>query len=67
MLSAKQLCSHLCYMLDTLVRLYDAAGNCMTNDLVTSDQEDPLVCNPDFTSELFAMRQSEHSQFSGIK
>ena len=60
MLSAKQLCSHLCYMLHTPVRLYDAAGNCMTNDLITSDQEDPLVCDPGFALELLAMRQSAH-------
>ena len=59
MLSAKQLCSHLCYMLHTPVRLFDAAGNCMTNDLVRSDQEDPLVCDPGFAAELLAMRRSE--------
>lgn len=57
MLSAKQLCSHLCYMLHTPVRLFDASGNCLTSDLVTSDQEDPLVCDPDFAAELLAMRR----------
>ena len=56
MLTAKQLCSHLCYMLHTPVRLYDAAGNCLTDDVITADQEDPLVCDPEFASELLAMR-----------
>ena len=60
MLSAQQLCTHLCYMLHTPARLYDAVGNCLTNELVTSDQEDPLVCDPDFAAELLAMRQSAH-------
>lgn len=59
MLSARQLCSHLCYMLHTQIRLYDADGNCLTNDMITADQEDPLICDPDFASALLAMRQSE--------
>ena len=59
MLSAKQLCSHLCYMLHTQIRLYDADGNCLTSDMVTTDQEDPLLCDPDFASALLAMRRSE--------
>ncbi len=54
MLSAKQLCAHLCYMLHTPVRLFDAAGNCLTDDVITADQEDPLVCDPDFAAELLA-------------
>lgn len=54
MLSAKQLCAHLCYMLHTPVRLYDAAGNCLTDDVITVDQEDPLVCDPEFAAELLA-------------
>lgn len=57
MLSAKQLCAHLCYMLHTPVRLFDAAGNCLTDDVITADQEDPLVCDPDFAAELLAMRR----------
>ena len=60
MLSAKQLCSHLCYMLHTPIRLYDGAGNCLTDELITSDQEDPLVCDPAFAQELLAMRRSEY-------
>ena len=58
MLSARQLCSHLCYMLHTPVRLYSADGKCLTSDMVTTDQEDPLICDPDFASALLGMRQS---------
>ena len=57
MFSVKQLCFHLCYMLHTPIRLYDATGNCLTSDLITTDQEDPLICDPDFASTLLAMRQ----------
>jgi len=60
MLSVRQLCFHLCYMLHTPVRLYDAAGNCLTNDLIISDQEDPLICDPEFASTLLTMRRCEH-------
>ena len=59
MLSAKQLCCHLCYMLHTPIRLYDAAGVCLTRDTIIEDQEDPLLCDPDFVESLLAMRQSE--------
>ena len=60
MLSAKRLCSHLCYMLHTPIRLYDAEGTCLTDDMVTTDQEDPLVCDPDFTAALLTMRRDEY-------
>ena len=61
--SVRQLCSHLCYMLHTPVRLYDKSGNCLTNDMITADQEDPLICDPDFAAELLAMRQDDLPQF----
>ena len=59
MLSAKQLCYHLCYMLHTPIRLYDKSGICLTTGTVTEDQEDPLICDPDFAASLLAMRQCE--------
>lgn len=59
MLSAKQLCFHLCYMLHTPIRLFDPSGKCLTDSMVTEDQEDPLVCDPDFAQDLLAMRKEE--------
>ena len=59
MLSIKQLCLHLCYMLHTPVRLYDADGVPLTRGAYAEDQEDPLVCDESFAARLLAMRQSD--------
>ena len=59
LLSINQLCSHLCYMLHTPIRIYNEKGECLTSDLITSDQEDPLVCDPDFAALLLKKRKSD--------
>ena len=59
MLSPKQLCHHLCYMLHVPVRLYAADGNCLTKDTYAEDQEDPLDCDRDFAACLLSLRQAD--------
>ena len=46
--SFKLLITHLCFMLQMPVRLYDSDGTLVMQGDSDGEQQDPLVCDPDF-------------------
>ena len=57
--SFKLLITHLCFMLQMPVRLYDSDSTLVMQGDSDGEQEDPLVCDPDFAGDLLVMRNSE--------
>ena len=63
MLTPLQLCSHLCYMLHAPIRLFDQRGILLSKDAYVEDQEDPVLCDPEFALDLLSRRRDSFPTF----